>query len=208
MLSYVGMSQNISNICKSDITDFEEKTISLQLKQIDKRASQIFYSHEVGDVFNKQIGWFRCDDLMLFLKRIIVNDEKIERIMLLDSVLTIYYHPEFYQFQMMAAVYHQYNDLYNTLFSYNEIEAISIILTDGTNITFLPTISSDYWFTIEDAIMKKEWFIKNIDYVSLMGMKIAEDSDNLTKKGEFRASMLDRLINEYKMLVNSTSQTQ
>lgn len=197
MLAHVGMSQSGFSLCRNDITNYEENKISQQLKQLE-------YYH--WHISNYYISWFQCEDLKSFLKRMIVNDENIECITLKNSVLTINYRPEFYRFQIMIEVYMQYNDKYRTLFSYDEIEAISIVLTDGYNVTFLPTISSDYWFTVENAIMKKEWFVDNIDYVSLMGMKIAEDDNSFNKKSELRSTVLNRLIKEYKALINPIAQ--
>lgn len=47
-----------------------------------------------------------------------------------------------------------YNDMYASFFASEEIKGMKILLTNGANLTFLPTINSDLWIPAESALMK------------------------------------------------------
>lgn len=89
-------SMNLA-ISHSSIPDKEQKEISKQLELIHNRVKE-FDTREIDNVLYKYISHFKCTNLELFIKRIIVNDTLVDHVTLSDSVLTIYYQPGFYLF--------------------------------------------------------------------------------------------------------------
>lgn len=174
-------------------------SIAKDLNRIEQQANSVsIHDVDYNNVY-PPISRLKCHDLKRFFYRVIVKDELIERITFKDSTLTIYYMPKFYEFQLMGAVYNLYNEMYKTYFSYDEISSITLMLTDGTNVTFLPTLAGDdFWHPIEGAVMKKKWYIPDIDYAILLGIKAIEAGDCLNKNSEYKSDKIEEKVKEHR----------
>lgn len=187
-------------LIRSELSIETKDSISKDIKRIEQQVNNV--SNGTGYNVYPSISLLKCRDLDRFFKRVIVKDELIEQIILKDSTLTIYYAPKFYEFQLMGAVFNLYNEMYKTYFSYDEISVITLMLTDGTNITFLPTLAGDdFWHVIEGAVMKKEWYIHDIDYAVLLGLKEIEAGDCFNKNGEYKSDIIEKKIKEYRTIM-------
>ncbi|MCC8035026.1 MAG: hypothetical protein LIO77_03715 [Rikenellaceae bacterium] len=185
---------------QSDISSTERIEISELMENITREARNI-YTYQVDEGPSKRIGYFRCCSIEDFFKRMLVNNKQINEISLSDSIVTITFEPEFHQHTLLEALYHTYNDMYKALFAYEKVNSVSIVLVDGTNLTFLPTLGSDSWKPIENAILKKEWFIEDIDYVYLLGIYDVEGGLCCNEKGEYIAEIVQNKVGEYLNLI-------
>lgn len=55
----------------------------------------------------------------------------------------------------MEAAYFAYNDIYKSFFSYEQVAGVRIVITNGENLTFLPTMSSGLWMAMGECFNEK-----------------------------------------------------
>jgi hypothetical protein len=178
-------------VTRNSIEISEQKIIESTIEEC-KKAHPHSWRHKKN---------YLSSDLNRFINTVIIVDGLINSIEFKDSTLLISYEPEFYQWSNLEDVFYFYHDLYQSFFSYKEIKNVSIVLTDGTNLTFLPTITTDSWMPMENALFKKEWFIPDIDYVSFLGVLEVEAGNYSNENFEYKADKVETKIKEYRSLI-------
>ena len=133
-------------------------------------------------------------NLKEFAYRAIIVDELIDSIEFRDSVLLVSYDPDFYRWSNLETIFYHYHDLYKSFFSFDEVKIVSVVLTNGYNVTFLPTIKTDSWMPVENAIMKRQWYIPDVDYVVFLGVLEVEAGNYSNENFEYIADKIDAKI--------------
>ncbi|MCF6349801.1 MAG: hypothetical protein L3J23_02065 [Flavobacteriaceae bacterium] len=111
--------------------------------------------------------------------------------------------------------HYMYHDLYNSLFTFSEINNIKIFIENKiedqsnpaynkkphtANITFLP-LSGDYEILLPNGLMKKKWYLKNTDYWDVFNDDLLDSSNSFIDKelSEIKEHTIDSIINNYKL---------
>lgn len=180
------------------VSNFEKESV---LKEIEEQKS-IQYNNGTGykpEINYQHIVNYKCVSLKEFMKKVIVIQPLIEKISMVDSLLIICYSNDFYDFNDPSVTFYYYHDIYNSFFSYDEVAEISLKTKNQQNITFLPTRNMDYLVPLEQSIMKKQWYLFNMDYCNLMGLTLMDNQKAYNKHGELYGDVLQRVINAYWM---------
>ena len=176
-------------VAREDISVAEQERIRSLINE-RQWDSFLFWQHRFMNLHT-------CN-LKEFVHRAIMVNGFIEYIEFKDSTIIISYNPDFYSWSNLETIFYHYHDLYQSFFSFDEVEMISVVLTDGYNVTFLPTIETDYWMQIEGAIMKRRWHIPGIDYIMLLGIDRVEAGYYTNENFEFIPDKIDARIREFR----------
>lgn len=195
-------AQSRFSVLREGIPPAERDSLASQAGRILEAAGR-FWLREAACVPCRYISPFRCGDLERFCRRVVAREPQLERIDFSDSVLTLRFRPEFYRFGMPEAVYEMYNDWYKAFFSYPQVAQVSVVLTDGTNLAFLPVRSSDAWVAVAGARIRREWFLADIDYGGFLGIGEIEAGTYDNGRGEYDPEKIARKTEAWRKRVES-----
>jgi hypothetical protein len=137
-----------------------------------------------------------------FVPVMLVVNPAIDSIILNIPTITVYgdYRKRFALEGGRGMIYHQYHDLYSSLFSFPEIEQVSVYdcWDDCRNITYLPIIIEEDEFLVrmENAIFKREWYRPDQDYYHLIGRDRLADKSSYNDDGDFLSGVMEAMIGE------------
>ena len=142
------------------------------------------------------------NDISDFVLVMLVVNPAIDSITINIPSIAIYgnYQKRFAHEGGYEMIYSRFHDIYSSLFSFPEIDAIQVYdcWDDCRNITYLPIKSDDYITRIENACFRRAWYIPELDYYDLLGHDKLTDDVLFNADGELLADILDKSILEYK----------
>lgn len=177
-------SQNSQEITRDGFSKAKTKAIKNEIERLVAETSYPSDSYQM----------LRSNDVDSLLNRLLFRLPEIEKISLRDSLVTLTLNSDFQPY-----IYSLYNEIYALLFSNDQIAAASLVLSDGSNYTFLP-ISFDDAPTppLENARMKKEWYFYYGDYVDFMGEEELKSGLYYNKDGAFATEKIAPVFKKFK----------
>lgn len=140
---------------------------------------------------------YLTNNLEYFLQIILTVDPAIDSIRYDGSTVSLYgdYQKRFVREGGYGNLYNQYHDIYSSLFSFKEVDAVSVwdCWDDCRNVTYIPIKSDEYAVRVENAVFKRSWYIPDLDYYHLLEANL-EHVENYDDYGDFRSGVLESLI--------------
>ncbi len=197
-------------------TDTVFYTRNLRPQTIHQKINHSFDSTKVKPLLDSrpfmQFSNNVTKDLNSFLNKMFLIDDSLDKIIIQNDSINFYKHiagdSSYWVFN-----HYMYHDIYNSLFTFPEIDKIKVFLEYNqnkssnsiqknqktvTNITYLP-LSGDYEILLPHGIMKKKWYLKNTDYWDVFSGNLLDTPNTFIDKNltELKEQTIDSVINNF-----------